>query len=44
MGNLRLFERVAIDFATRRVLFDLPGGTYRRDLLRDQFMASRVKS
>lgn len=44
MGNLRLFERVAIDFATRRVLFDLPGGTYRRDLLRDQFMASRLRS
>lgn len=44
MGNLRLFERVAIDFATRRVLFDLPGGTLRRDLLRDRFMASRVKS
>ncbi|WP_237453111.1 aspartyl protease family protein [Qipengyuania vulgaris] len=44
MGNLRLFERVAIDFATRRVLFDLPGGTHRRDLLRDQFMASRLRS
>lgn len=44
MGNLHLFERVAIDFATRRVLFDLPGGTFRRDLLRDRFMASRVKS
>ena len=44
MGNLRLFERVAIDFASRRVLFDLPGGTYRRDLLRDRFMATRTKS
>lgn len=44
MGNLRLFERVAIDFATRRVLFDLPGGTQRRDLLRDRFMASRLRS
>ena len=44
MGNLRLFERVAIDFATRRVLFDLPGGTQRRDLLRDRFMATRLRS
>lgn len=25
MGNLRMFERVAIDFASRRILFDLPG-------------------
>ncbi len=27
MGNLRPFERVAIDFASRRVLFDVPQGT-----------------
>lgn len=26
MGNLRPFERVAIDFASRRVLFDVPAG------------------
>lgn len=26
MGNLRPFERVAIDFASRRVLFDVPKG------------------
>ena len=27
MGNLRMFERVAIDFASRRILFDLPGAS-----------------
>ena len=26
MGNLRPFDRVAIDFASRRVLFDVPKG------------------
>lgn len=26
MAQLRMFRRVAIDFATRRVLFDLPVG------------------
>ncbi len=25
IGNLRVFDRVAIDFASRRILFDLPG-------------------
>lgn len=44
MGNLRLFERVAIDFATRRVLFDLPGTTARRSLFEPEFMATRTKS
>ena len=44
MGNLRLFERVAIDFASRRVLFDLPGSTGRRDLFSPDFMATRTKS
>ena len=29
MGNLRLFDRVAIDFASRKVLFDLPPEAYR---------------
>ena len=27
MSELRLFRRVAIDFASRRVLFDLPDGS-----------------
>lgn len=26
MGNLRMFDRVAIDFANRKVLFDIPAG------------------
>lgn len=43
MGNLRLFERVAIDFASRRVLFDLPGTTSRRSLIDPGFMATRTK-
>lgn len=44
MGNLRLFERVAIDFSSRRVLFDLPGTTSSRDLVRKGFMATRTKT
>ncbi len=44
MGNLRLFERVAIDFSSRRVLFDLPGTTYRRPLFDPAFMATRTNS
>lgn len=44
MGNLRLFDRVAIDFATRRVLFDLPGNTSSRGLFRQGFMATRSKT
>lgn len=44
MGNLRMFERVAIDFATRRVLFDLPGSVRRQDLVAPGFMATRTKS
>jgi len=27
MRELRLFKRVAIDFATRKVMFDLPSDT-----------------
>lgn len=38
MKHLRMFERVAIDFDTRRILFDLPSGTNRRPL--DQLFAS----
>lgn len=44
MGNLRMFERVAIDFASRRVLFDLPGSVRRQDLVAPGFMATRTKS
>lgn len=31
MHDLRLFDRIAIDFATRQVLFDLPAGTKKVD-------------
>ncbi len=30
MGNLRMFDRVAIDFSSRRVLFDLPADVMRK--------------
>ena len=31
MNNLRVFDRVAIDFSTKRILFDMPGRTAERD-------------
>ncbi|MBX7526068.1 aspartyl protease family protein [Qipengyuania vesicularis] len=34
MGNLRMFNRVAIDFPTRRVLFDVPEESIRHDASR----------
>lgn len=34
MAQMRMFQRVAIDFATRRVLFDLPTGTAMPDTTR----------
>lgn len=34
MAQMRMFRRVAIDFATRRVLFDLPPGTAKQDTAR----------
>lgn len=43
MRDLRLFDRVAIDFASRRVLFDVPSGAYGRGLYRDSYMPSRIK-
>lgn len=42
MRNLRAFDRVAIDFANRRVLFDVPDELEARDLLRRQSYASRL--
>ncbi len=45
MGNLRLFDRVAIDFASRRVLFDLPDSVTSRDLVRQGFSeATRINN
>lgn len=42
MRDLRLFDRVAIDFATRQVLFDLPAGAGRNDLMRRKFFPTRL--
>lgn len=44
MGNLRLFERVAIDFESRKVLFDLPEGTGFAPLHKRVFFPTRIKS
>ena len=43
MQNLRSFERVAIDFATREVLFDLPGTQERQRKVRPNSRATRIK-
>jgi len=42
MRNLRAFDRVAIDFANRRILFDVPTDVVARDLLRRQSYASPI--
>lgn len=42
MRDLRLFDRIAIDFESRRVLFDLPPGSRKRQLIQDNFFPSRV--
>ena len=42
MRDLRLFDRVAIDFATRTVLFDLPANSRRRAPLRSSTLPSRL--
>lgn len=42
MRDLRLFDRIAIDFESRRVLFDLPAGSRKRQLIQDNFFPSRV--
>ena len=41
MRNLQNFERIAIDFASRRVLFDLPGGSYNVNPYNRVFFPSR---
>ncbi|GAA4050399.1 aspartyl protease family protein [Parerythrobacter jejuensis] len=41
MRNLRNFDRVAIDFASRRILFDLPGGKYNVNPYNRVFFPSR---
>ena len=42
MQNLRSFERVAIDFASRRILFDLPAGSGVEHLKKQTFFPSRL--
>lgn len=42
MRNLRVFNRVAIDFANRRILFDVPGDVAARELLQRKAYASRL--
>ena len=42
MHNLALFERVAIDFSTRRVLFDLPRDATSNAILQKRFAPSRI--
>jgi hypothetical protein len=44
MEDLRLFDRVAIDFASRRVLFDLPASAGKPDGFHREFFPTRLKS
>lgn len=42
MQNLRAFDRVAIDFAKRRILFDLPDGSGANSPKKQTFVPSRI--
>lgn len=42
MRDLRSFDRVAIDFRTRQILFDMPEGTLAADLYKRDFFPSRL--
>nr|WP_240048836.1 aspartyl protease family protein [Parerythrobacter lutipelagi] len=42
MRDLRLFDRIAIDFQSRSILFDLPGGTQLQQLYNRTFFPSRL--
>ncbi len=44
MRDLRLFDRVAIDFASRKVLFDIPTGAGARARMRERFNPTRIPS
>ncbi len=44
MGNLRVFDRVAIDFASRKVLFDLPSSANVDPFRNKLFFPTRVES
>ncbi len=42
MRDLGLFDRVAIDFSSRRILFDVPKGTGTYGLVRQKYLPSRL--
>jgi len=42
MNNLRIMNRVAIDFASQRILFDLPSNTRLESQRRQLFMPGRT--
>ncbi|MDG6078104.1 hypothetical protein E3U23_02735 [Erythrobacter litoralis] len=42
MRNLRVFDRVAIDFSNRKILFDVPSNVLAGDLLRRSDYASHI--
>ena len=42
MQNLKNFDRIAIDFATRRILFDLPSGAYNVNPYNRTFFPTRI--
>lgn len=42
MRNLQNFERIAIDFSSRRILFDLPAGSYNVNPYERVFFPSRI--
>ena len=44
MRNMRVFRRVAIDFSSQRVLFDLPRGAQSNDIGRQIFNPTRLGS
>ncbi len=44
MEDLRSLDRLAIDFASRRVLFDLPTSVVTREKLNREFFPTRLKS
>lgn len=42
MRNLQNFERIAIDFSTGRILFDVPSGAYNVNPYQRQFFPTRI--
>lgn len=44
MQNLQNFERIAIDFSSQRILFDLPGGAYRVNPYDRMFFPTNIRT